>query len=529
MSDSKRKLAAIVFTDIVGFTKLSAKDQSKASQLLIEQRQILQPIVNQYGGRWIKEIGDGLLLTFDTIVDAVNCCIKIQKESKKVEHLDLRIGVHQGEILIEGDDVIGDDVNIASRIEPFSSVGGIAISNKINDAISRESEFETKYLGKPKLKGVSQKVEVYCITSHNLPETEISKVSAKLESEESNNFKWNIFSVTGALLTLIGLLFWINLSFLGIGVASEKNIPSVSILVPDNLGDDIDNKWMNFLTENIIIDIANKGNLIVTPLRNVMSIAKENLTTNDIAKRLNSDYLLLSSVYVSGDKFDMNSQLVNTKNEKSIFGKKLNDKINNISAVSDQIAVDILNNIGLKSDSKLAAKGKQKRFNIAYKIKDYKKAYDVVKPAEREEGLVINIKGDYSFNRKIGTLTDDFFDLFNNEILPKIRTSPFDIAIDIHCSRDPLPKNSIFENNLDMTVGVAKNLEVYIKNLNLEKNVYIYGLGDMVPHGIDSLKRSNPDWNPREDTNDDIINKLNMNKSQKIKNNRISISFLKPM
>ena len=177
MSDSKRKLAAIVFTDIVGFTKLSAKNQSKASQLLIEQRQILQPIVNQYGGRWIKEIGDGLLLTFDTIVDAVNCCIKIQKESKKVEHLDLRIGVHQGEILIEGDDVIGDDVNIASRIEPFSSVGGIAISNKINDAITRESEFETKYLGKPKLKGVSQKVEVYCITSHNLPETEISKVS----------------------------------------------------------------------------------------------------------------------------------------------------------------------------------------------------------------------------------------------------------------------------------------------------------------------------------------------------------------
>ena len=176
MPEPTRKLAAIVFTDIVGFTKLTAEDQSQASSLLKTQRDLFQPLVAQFNGSWIKEMGDGLILTFDTVTDAVNCCIKLQDASKENDDLNLRIGIHEGEILIEENDIIGDDVNIAARIEPFAAPGGIAISNKVNDALIREADFTTKYLGKPKLKGVGQKVEVYCITSHDLPETDLSLI-----------------------------------------------------------------------------------------------------------------------------------------------------------------------------------------------------------------------------------------------------------------------------------------------------------------------------------------------------------------
>ena len=194
MTEAIRKLAAIVFTDIVGFTRLTAEDQSKASALLKQQRELFRPIVDSYKGMWVKEMGDGLLLTFDTVTDAVNCCIKLQETSNQIDDLDLRIGIHEGEILIEENDIIGDDVNIAARIEPFSAPGGIAISNKVNDALVREANFTTKYLGKPKLKGVGQKVEVFCITSHGLPETKVSKVSAKLEPE---GFQWNVMNSLG--------------------------------------------------------------------------------------------------------------------------------------------------------------------------------------------------------------------------------------------------------------------------------------------------------------------------------------------
>ena len=127
-----RKLAAIVFTDIVGFTELSAKNEPAALELLNQQREILKPIVEQHGGNWLKEIGDGLLLTFNTNIEAVLCSIAIQEAAKSIPELDLRIGIHQGEVVFQGDDVVGDDVNIASRIEPFSSSGGIAISGENN-------------------------------------------------------------------------------------------------------------------------------------------------------------------------------------------------------------------------------------------------------------------------------------------------------------------------------------------------------------------------------------------------------------
>ena len=189
MTKPKRKLAAIVFTDIVGFTELSAKNEPAALELLKKQRIILKPIVEEHGGDWLKEIGDGLLLTFNTNIEAVLCSIAIQEAAKSIPELDLRIGIHQGEVVFQGDDVVGDDVNIASRIEPFSSSGGIAISGRVNASLERDPEFETTFIGKPALKGVSQEIKVYCITSHGLLRAGMIPTDAKLEQERTSFFK----------------------------------------------------------------------------------------------------------------------------------------------------------------------------------------------------------------------------------------------------------------------------------------------------------------------------------------------------
>ena len=170
-NNPKRKLSAIVFTDIVGFTELSAKNEPAALDLLNKQRELLKPIVEKHGGAWLKEMGDGLLLTFNTSIEAVHCCIEIQNVSKETPGLTLRIAIHQGEVVIQGNDVIGDDVNIASRIEKYASPGGIAISGRVNASLERDPEFSTNLLGSPNLKGVSQDVKIYSIISHGLPDS----------------------------------------------------------------------------------------------------------------------------------------------------------------------------------------------------------------------------------------------------------------------------------------------------------------------------------------------------------------------
>ena len=184
MPATTRKLAAIVFTDIVGFTKLSAENEPMALELLEKQRELLKPIVYEYKGEWLKEMGDGLLLSFGTNHDAVDCAIAIQNAVKNIDNLVLRIGIHQGEVVLQGRDVVGDDVNIASRIEPFAAPGGIAVSQKIQQDLSSNPEFKFKFIDKPKLKGVQQEVSVYCIISHGLPESKKSDVQAKVEPKK---------------------------------------------------------------------------------------------------------------------------------------------------------------------------------------------------------------------------------------------------------------------------------------------------------------------------------------------------------
>ena len=165
---SQKKLKAIVFTDIAGFTEISAKDEQKALDLIQKQKEIIKPIIEKHNGEWLKEIGDGLLFSFDSSLDAVNCSIEIQEDLKEVDDLNIRIGIHQGDIFIKDGDVFGDDVNIASRVEAFSPVGGVSISDKVNMDITGVADIKTKFLGHRKLKGVGQDTKIYCINKKNL-------------------------------------------------------------------------------------------------------------------------------------------------------------------------------------------------------------------------------------------------------------------------------------------------------------------------------------------------------------------------
>src|SRR4051794_8706670 len=111
---STRQLAAIMFTDIAGYTSLMGDDEQKAFEILSKNRQLQRPLIEQYNGTWIKELGDGVLASFPTVTDAVLCAIEIQKTCNKDCDFKLRIGIHLGDVLFEDNDVFGDGVNIAS-------------------------------------------------------------------------------------------------------------------------------------------------------------------------------------------------------------------------------------------------------------------------------------------------------------------------------------------------------------------------------------------------------------------------------
>ena len=166
---SQKKLKAIVFTDMADFTTISSHDEQKALDLIQKQNDIIKPIVEKHNGECLKEIGDGLLFSFDSSLEAVRCSIEIQEILKDIDDLNIRIGIHQGDIFIKDGDVFGDDVNIASRVEGFAPIGGVAISDKVHKDISSVEDIQTSFIGHRKLKGVEQETKLRCIVSNNLP------------------------------------------------------------------------------------------------------------------------------------------------------------------------------------------------------------------------------------------------------------------------------------------------------------------------------------------------------------------------
>ena len=158
---SSRQLAAIMFTDIVGYTALMGKDEQKAFEFLKKNRELQKPIIKQYNGRWIKELGDGVLASFNTVSDAVNAAIKIQEACNLSREFLLRIGIHQGEVVLEQEDIFGDAVNIASRIQAIATPGGIYISESVHNNISNKKDITTRFVRAETLKNVKDIVPVY--------------------------------------------------------------------------------------------------------------------------------------------------------------------------------------------------------------------------------------------------------------------------------------------------------------------------------------------------------------------------------
>ena len=163
----ERKLAAIMFTDIVGFTKIMGDDEKTALTILEKQQSLLNPIIQERKGTIIKKMGDGLLIEFPSTVEAVECATQIQAQIKLYNEdnnnieFHIRIGIHLGDIVVLGDDILGDGVNIASRIEPLASSDGICITDAVYKSVKSRLKLDAKRIDEVDLKHIDDKYTIY--------------------------------------------------------------------------------------------------------------------------------------------------------------------------------------------------------------------------------------------------------------------------------------------------------------------------------------------------------------------------------
>ncbi|MFC2126148.1 tetratricopeptide repeat protein [Bacteroidota bacterium] len=309
-----RRLAAIMFTDIVGYTALMGSDEERAYQLLKRNRQVQRPLIEKHGGKWLKEIGDGVLASFPTVSEAVYCAKEIQEVCEEEPDLKIRIGIHLGEVIFEDEDVFGDGVNIASRLEPLAPVGGIYISESVYRNIQNKKGINAEFVKEETLKNVKHPVRIY--------EVEVEKgVKQTVLHEEKKHSKRSYYIIGGILVLIVAvILIWFLYPRPQPIVEDVEIDKSIAVRTFWNESAEEGNEYfVNGMVEDIRNNLAKISDLRVISRGSMEKYRETDLSTKEIANELDVNYILEGTVQKLGNQLKIHAQLILANDDDHIW------------------------------------------------------------------------------------------------------------------------------------------------------------------------------------------------------------------
>jgi adenylate cyclase len=336
-----RQLAAVMFTDMTGYTALMQEDEKKAKILSTRQRQTLEKLIPFYNGKILQYYGDGTLSIFNSATEAVICAAEIQKELQQEPKVLLRIGLHSGDIAYDEQGVYGDCVNVASRIESLSIPGAVLISDKVYDEIKNQSKIKTNLLGKYNLKNVKRQIEVYAVANEGLVIPTPEQISVKAVTDKS-----------------------------------------IAVLPFTNLSADVENEYFSDgISEEILNALTRVEGLQVTARTSSFSFRGKNEDVRVIGSKLGVATVLEGSVRKAGKRVRITAQLINTADGYHVWSEVYDRDLEDIFEVQDEISLKIVNRL-------------RENFTLSEKTEQIVKA-----PTENIEAYNLYLKGRYYWNK----------------------------------------------------------------------------------------------------------------------------------
>src|SRR6478752_4553694 len=384
MSDitEQRKLAAIMFTDMVGYSALAQRNDTLALELLEEHRQLLRDIFPRFNGTEIKTIGDGFLIEFNSALEAARCAIEIQRTLAKRNHdvtaerrIELKIGIHIGDVVHRPGDVFGDGVNIASRIEPLAGAGGICVSMDVERQIHNTLDARFEKLAPTELKNISVPMDLFRIV---LPWERSATPIAKSEARpKSTSRKFVPTAIALVLLLIIGGGWWWTAqpgrhpaSPATPSTAAAAPEKSIAVLPFENLSEDKANAYFaDGIQDEILTRLSKIADLKVVSRTSTQQYQGKPGNLSEIAKQLGVAHILEGSVQKSGDAVRVNVQLIRAANDSHLWADTFDRKLTDIFSVESEVAKAIAEQLRAKLTG-------QEEQVIAAKPTDNTEAYD---------------------------------------------------------------------------------------------------------------------------------------------------------
>ena len=352
----KRRLAAILFCDIQGYTALMQEDEADGRLKLAKFRDTLREKVSQFQGQMINDYGDGCLCIFDSAVDALNCAKEAQKVFRNEPMVPVRMGLHSGDVFFEDENVFGDSVNIASRIESLATPGSILFSQSVKRHIDNHKPFEVKPLGLFQLKNVKKPTEVFALANEGLPVPNANSLSGKLKSR--NRIWWIL---TAFLLVGIIAMTQIFSPFKEDTPKAEGADKSVAVLPFDNLNKNPEQDYFSDgISQDILTNLSGIRDLQVISFNSSKQFRGSEKSSKEIGEALGVKHLLSGSVQQSGDQLRIRAMLVNTETEEQLWAKRYDMKMEDVFQIQSEVSNEIAEVLKAELLPQVAARINQK-------------------------------------------------------------------------------------------------------------------------------------------------------------------------
>jgi adenylate cyclase len=328
----KRRLAAIFAADLVGYSRLiRADEEGTLTALKGLHKDAFEPIIAQYDGRIVKLMGDGVLVEFTSVVDAVRAAVQFQqslsernKGQPEERRLEFRIGVNLGDVVIDGEDIQGDGINIATRLEGLAKSGGICISDSVHDQVRDRLNIQFTDLGEQHVKNINRALRVWHWTntpSKNPPDA---------------------VPITP--------------------VSGENERPSIAVLPFDNMSGEPEQEYFSDgITEDIITELCRFRNLFVIARNSSFTYKGQFAKVQDIARDLGVRYVVEGSVRKVANRIRVNVQLIDGFNGKHLWAERYDRDLEDIFAVQDEITQSVVSCLPGYLETAVAAQARRKQ------------------------------------------------------------------------------------------------------------------------------------------------------------------------
>ncbi len=366
-----RRLAAILAADVVGYSSLMGQDEAGTARAVRENREAAAPIVRGFGGRVVKTMGDGVLLEFPSVVAAVECAITIQQQMAKrgagvpdAKRILYRIGVNLGDVLIEGEDILGDGVNIAARLEGICAPGGVCISGSAYDHVRGRIDTEFVDLGERTLKNIAQPVRVYALGVGEIARANPAEPATPAAPTPQKG-RFGLAPLTAALAALLIVIasgaWWFFNANQPASVATKAPAEaarlSIVVLPFANLsGDPAQDYLVDALTDELTTSLARIRGAFVIARNTAMTFKGKPVDAKAIGKDLGVRYVLEGSVQPSGDQMRVNAQLIDAGSGAHLWAEQFDTPRGDLLQTQDAIVTHLTHAIDLRLTDAEAAR-----------------------------------------------------------------------------------------------------------------------------------------------------------------------------